>query len=115
MILKLFLRDEWLNFLSSILTACNLNIGDIAIVNYAQNNISFSNLQQHLQPVYVLLFDVTMQELQLPLTSTFYQQQQYNNCTFLSAPSLQAMQGNTNEVKMEKSKLWLALKNMFKI
>ena len=35
-----YLRDEWLQFLSSILLACKLNLGDVAIINYAKNNFT---------------------------------------------------------------------------
>lgn len=110
-----YLRDEWLQFLSNILGACKLNLGDVAIVNHANNPMIFSDFQQHLAPQHFIIFDVPTQNIQLPFTVPFYQLQQFGNTQFLLAPSLALMQGNTDAVKMEKSRLWLSLKKMFNI
>ncbi|MDE3143970.1 MAG: hypothetical protein KGL19_07435 [Bacteroidota bacterium] len=110
-----YLRDEWLQFLSSILIACKLNLGDVAIINYAKNNFSCAELSEKLSPEFLLMLDVTAKEIQLPFTVPHYQIQKYNQCSFLLAPSLQTMQGDTQEAKLEKSKLWLSLKKMFNI
>ncbi len=110
-----YLRDEWLQFLTNILGACKLNIGDVAIVNYANNPINFTALNEQLNPQFYLLFDVASQDIQLPFTVPNYQLQKFGNTTFLLAPSLALMQGNTEAVKMEKSRLWLSLKKVFNI
>jgi len=110
-----YLRDEWLQFLSTILGACKLNLGDVAIINYAKNNYSYSELTEKLAPEFLLLLDISAKEIQLPFTVPNYQIQQYNNCKFLLSPSLEIIQGTTQEAKLEKSKLWLSLKKMFNI
>ena len=110
-----YLRDEWLQFLTNILGACKLNIGDVAIVNYANNPINFTALNEQLNPQFYLLFDVASQDIQLPFTVPNYQLQKFGNATFLLAPSLALMQGTTEAVKMEKSRLWLSLKKLFDI
>ena len=110
-----YLRDEWLQFLSAILGACKLNLGDVAIINFAKNNYSYSELNEKLSPEFLLLLDITAKEIQLPFTVPHYQIQQYNNCKFLLSPSLEIIQGATQEAKLEKSKLWLSLKKMFNI
>jgi hypothetical protein len=110
-----YLRDEWLQFLSSILGACKLNLGDVAIINYSKNNFSYTELNEKLLPEYLLLFDVTAKEIQLSFTVPHYQIQNYNHCNFLLTPSLQTMQGDTKAAKLEKSKLWLSLKKMFAV
>lgn len=110
-----YLRDEWLQFLSNILGACKLNLGDVAIVNHANNPMLFTDFQQQLAPQHFILFDVPTQNIQLPFTVPFYQLQQFGSTQFLLAPSLALMLGNTEAVKMEKSKLWLSLKKMFNI
>ena len=110
-----YLRDEWLNFLSNILGACKLNIGDVAIVNYTNTPVTLLALNEQLKPTYFLLFDIAAQDIQLPFTVPNYQLQKFGNATFLLAPSLAMMQGNTEEVKLEKSRLWLSLKKMFNI
>jgi hypothetical protein len=110
-----YLRDEWLQFLSNILGACKLNLGDVAIVNHANNPMLFADFQQQLAPKHFILFDVATQQIQLPFTMPFYQLQQFGSTQFLLAPSLALMLGNTDSVKMEKSRLWLSLKKMFNI
>ena len=110
-----YLRDEWLQFLSNILGACKLNIGDVAIVNHANNLMNFTQFKEVLTPQYFILFDVPTQNIQLPFTVPFYQLQQFGDTQFLLAPSLALMQGSTEAVKMEKSRLWLSLKKMFNI
>lgn len=110
-----YLNDESLQFLSSILSACKLNLGDVAIVNRHQEPIAFPFLKSHLQPVVLLAFDVNLQQLQIPFTIPHYQVQLYDQCQFLSAPSLQTMLGESKEAKLEKSKLWLSLKKIFQL
>lgn len=110
-----YLNDESLQFLSSILSACKLNLGDVAIINRHQEPVLFSFLKSHLQPVVLLAFDVNLQQLQLPFTIPHYQVQPYDQCQFLSAPSLQTMLGESKEAKLEKTKLWLSLKKIFQL
>ena len=85
------------------------------IINYAKNNYSYAELTERLAPEFLLLLDVTAKEIQLPFTVPHYQIQQYNHCKFLLTPSLGNMLGDTQEAKLEKSKLWLSLKKMFNI
>ena len=75
----------------------------------------FSFLKSHLQPAVLLAFDVNLQQLQLPFTIPHYQVQLYDQCQFLSAPSLQTMLGESKEAKLEKTKLWLSLKKIFQL
>jgi hypothetical protein len=110
-----YLRDEWLKFLTTILSACKLNLGDVAIINYLKKSFSYEELVENLTPEFLLLFDVTAKEIQLPFSVPFYQVQQYDNRTFLIAPSLDKMLGDSQESKIEKSKLWLSLKKIFHI
>lgn len=110
-----FLNDESLQFLSTILAACKLNLGDVAIVNLYREPLLFSFLKKNLSPRYALIFHVSLQQLQLPFTVPHYQVQQYDQCQFLTAPSLQTMLGNDADAKLEKSRLWLSLKKMFNL
>jgi hypothetical protein len=110
-----FLRDEWLTFLTSILAACKLNIGDVAIINYTNTPVLLPAINEQLKTVYFLLFDIAAQDIQLPFTVPNYQLQKFGNATFLLAPSLAMMQGNNEAIKMEKSRLWLSLKKLFNI
>ena len=49
--------DESLQFLTAILAACKLNMGDVAIVNTANQNINYAQIKTELQPSTIILFD----------------------------------------------------------
>ncbi|HCL05074.1 MAG TPA: hypothetical protein DHW64_03510 [Chitinophagaceae bacterium] len=110
-----YLNDNSLQFLSAILAACKLNLGDVAIVNFRNTGSDFAALKSWLQPRYLLVFDIPAAALQLPFDLPNYQVQAYDQCSMLFAPSLSLMTDESREAKLEKSKLWLSLKNMFNI
>ncbi len=105
-----FLPDNELLFLTSILSACKLNMADVAIVNTAASESR--HLQQkmdHLNAVTVLMFDVEPATLDLPIHFPQYQVQHFNSRTYLHAPSLTAIESD----KAVKLKFWNSLKNLF--
>ena len=110
-----YLRDEWLKFLTNILAACKLNIGDVAIINQSQNKITFIELQPVTTPKYLITFGVGAKDIALTFNIPDYQVQDYNKCIFLLCPPLSVMFGDTEAVKLEKTKLWVSLKRMFNI
>jgi hypothetical protein len=110
-----YLRDESLQFLSAILGACKLNLGDVAIVNLHNDPVGYTFIKEKLSPGFIVLFGVTAQQVQLPFTVPHYQVQKYDNCQFLLGPPLNKLLGNSQEAKLEKSKLWLCLKKMFNV
>ncbi|MEI8073905.1 MAG: hypothetical protein WCH78_04080 [Bacteroidota bacterium] len=110
-----FINDQHLQFLSNILSACKLNLGDIALVNHLNNALVYADLKQKLQPKFIIAFDLQTKEIQLPFTIPNYQVQLHDNCKFLFASSLKTMEGDSQEAKLEKSKLWASLKNMFQL
>lgn len=110
-----YLQDESLQFLSNILGACKLNLGDVAIVNLHNDPVDYLFLKEKLEPSFLLFFGVNAQQVQLPFTVPHYQVQQYDGRQFLLAPSLNLMLGDSQESKLEKSKLWVSLKKMFRL
>jgi anti-anti-sigma regulatory factor len=110
-----FINDQHLQFLSNILNACKLNLGDIALVNHINNPLVYADLKQKLQPKFIIAFDLQPKEIQLPFTIPNYQVQLHDNCKFLFASTLKMMEGDSKEAKLEKSKLWMSLKNMFQL
>ncbi|MBS1640334.1 MAG: hypothetical protein JSR12_09750 [Bacteroidetes bacterium] len=109
------LRDEWLQLLTNILAACKLNIGDVAIINLNKQSATFLQLKEKINPAYCILFGVKTNMLDLSFVIPDYKIQQHNACSFVIAPSLNLMEGNTQEAKLEKSKLWLSLKQLFNL
>jgi hypothetical protein len=110
-----FINDQHLQFLSNILTACKLNLGDIALINQANTPLLFTEIEQKNQPKFLILFDISPNELLIPLAIQPYDIVGYKNCQMLIAPSLQVMNGDSIAAKTEKGKLWMSLKKMFQL
>lgn len=110
-----FLQENSLQFLTKILGACKLNMGDIAVVNTEQFPTSFELIKKELLPTTCILFDVKATSIALPFTIPNYQIQKYAGCTFLMAPAIAAFEGASTEAKLAKTKLWVSLKTIFNL
>ncbi|MBO9573319.1 MAG: hypothetical protein J7497_14095, partial [Chitinophagaceae bacterium] len=92
-----FLPEDQLSFLTKILGACKLNIGDVAIVNTA-NYHNAAEIIQSLHPSRIISFGT-------PINA--------ENIELIEAPSIKEMINETPEAKTMKAKLWSELKKMF--
>lgn len=110
-----FLSDNQLTFLSRILEACRMTIGDVAIVNQAAAPVTVTDLKQQLQPTTMLLFGVEPAAIRLPVNFPYFRAQRYDDCVFLSVPALDRLVPDTEESKLLKSKLWVCLKTIFDV
>ena len=110
-----FLPDDQLSFLTRMLEACKMNVGDVAIVNLANAAVSITALKQQLQPKMILLFGMEPVAIRLPMNFPWFKIQTYDECTFLCAPSLEELVLPGDESKLLKSKLWMCLKTLFGI
>lgn len=107
-----FLADEELNFLTSILAACKLGLADVAILNLAGFNPSFSETYiSELAGRQVLLFGIEPLALDLPISFPPFQLQAFRNAVYLCSPSL----GELARDKALKMQLWNCLKQLFKL
>ena len=107
-----FIEEGELSFLSSVLTACKLSLADVAIVNLENLPAADYRLfQDQLQSKTILLFDVDTQAIDLPFNFPHFQVQQFEQATYLSAPSLNTIE----KEKALKSQLWNCLKNIFRL
>lgn len=112
---SIFLPDDQLAFLTKILEACQMNIGDVAIVNHAVSPAVIATLQQQLTPAFTLLFGLEPVALGLPISFPPFKIQSYDACTYLAAPPLEQLVQPGEESKLLKSKLWVCLKTMFNV
>ena len=108
-----FIPEEDLQVLTKMLGACKLNLGDIALINNATLTAEIEKIKDQLQPEKVLLFGVSPSEIGLPISFPEYKQQNYAGTVFVSAPSITRMNGETDENKLIKRKLWQCLKPLF--
>jgi hypothetical protein len=109
------LDDALLQILSAILNACKLNLADVAIINKHNQQVNDAILRKELSPSIVLLFGVETASIGLPFSIPDYKVQLFNNCSYVQSLALTKMTGNSTEARMEKSRLWLCLKDFFKI
>ncbi|MGZ8556911.1 MAG: hypothetical protein ACXWWC_01190 [Chitinophagaceae bacterium] len=108
----LHLPDEELTFLTNMLTACKLNLGDVAIVN--KNNYketAYKDFRDEFKSKIIFLFGIEPSVFGLPVSFPFFQVQSLAGCTFLYTPSLEE---NRND-SLLRSKLWVSLRNIFGI
>ncbi len=110
-----FVPDRHLSFITKMLEACKMNIGDIAIVNHAVSPVIIQQLKQQLQPQILVLFGLESVDIKLPFNFPQFKTQAYDGCTYLCVPSLNELDTETNESKILKSKLWVCLRQIFEI
>ena len=106
------LPDEELNFLTNMLTACKLSLGDVAIVNkYNYKELAYKDFLTEFKSKIVFLFGVEPFVFKLPVSFPYFQVQTVGNCTFLYTPPLEEQRKDA----LLKSKLWVSLRNIFSI
>ena len=110
-----FLPDNQLSFLTKILEACRMNIGDVAIVNAATTPVEIAALRRQLEPAVVLLFGLEPPAIKLPINFPAFKIQPYDNCSYLAVPPLTQLVQQSEESKLLKSKLWVCLKSLFNV
>lgn len=109
------LNETDLGLLSSILNACKLTLADIALVNIATQPMSLHEILVTLPSKLVLVFDIATTQLKIKLPATLYKPIVLGDTHILMSSSLHSMQGADQSAKLEKSKLWNALKLLFKL
>jgi hypothetical protein len=102
--------DEELEFLTSILKACQLSLDDVAIVNTKNfPGDGYKEYAKKFSSRIVLLFGVDPVSFDLPVNFPEFQVQSLTNTTFLYSPTLSECRTN----KLLKSKLWVSLQRIF--
>ncbi len=107
-----FLTGNEFDFLSGILSACSLNLGDVAIVNLNTINAEdYKIIPEYMQAAVIILFGIESHVLGLPFKIPYFQVQQFKGRTYLFAPRLDVLKNDTDL----KRKLWEGLKNIFSL
>jgi hypothetical protein len=110
-----FLPEKNLQFITKMLDACRLNIGDVAIINHAKTPVNISELKNQLSPQSLVMFGIEPMTIKLPLSFPQLKTQAYDSCTFLYSPSMEELDQATGESKLLKSRLWICLRKLFEI
>lgn len=104
-----FLPDEELEFLSAVLSACQLSIADVAIINLHHYPQTYIALLQQFSAKQVLLLGVAPQEVDLPFHFPHFQLQPFDGRTYLLAYPL----GQMVQDRSLKMQLWGCLKQLY--
>jgi DNA polymerase III psi subunit len=107
-----YLPDNELSFLTNVLSACQLGLQDVAIVNW--NKLMEKNYRlvvEQLKSKEVILFDVSPTVFALPESFPQYAVGSTDENKFVIAPSLSDIESK----KEAKKQLWMALKQLFSI
>jgi hypothetical protein len=106
------LPDAQLQFLANMLSACKLSLADVAIVNVkAQPQGQYKEIITQFKSKVALLFDIEPSAFGMPMNFPYFQIQPFDSCSFLYSPSLEELEAD----KLQKSKLWVALKRLFNL
>jgi hypothetical protein len=107
-----YIPDKQLGFLTNLLGACKLNLGDTALLNFHHYSAKdFNGILSYFIPQTVLLFGIEPADFGMPLIFPQFQVQPFKESIYLFAPSLQ----ETEPDKILKSKLWVCLKKIFNL
>ena len=107
-----FLNDNELKFLSGLISACNITMADIAIVNFARHkNVSYHDLLASLTSHKVLSFDVSAADIGLPFAIPYFQVQAFQDVSYIFCPGLEQLQEDIDS----KKQLWASLQKIFKL
>jgi hypothetical protein len=109
------LNERAFDLLTSILNACKLTIADIALINLANKNFSLHQILSQVPSEFVLIFDINPTQLKIKLPTKLYTPILLGTTHLLFSNNLSTMQGIDTDSKIEKTKLWTALKLIFKL
>jgi hypothetical protein len=112
---EVFVEEKHLSFITKMLEACKMNIGDIALVNHTTTPIIIQQLKQQLRPQMLILFGTESVDIKLPFSFPQFKTQAYDGCTYLCVPSLNELDSEVPESKLLKSKLWVCLRKLFEV
>jgi hypothetical protein len=105
-----FLPDGELEFLTKILTACQLGLADVAIVNWHKApHQNTAAIMEQVSAKEVILFDTDPALFGLPSDLSRFTVTTLQNRQFVAAPALKEIE-KTREAKQQ---LWLSLKQLF--
>src|SRR5579862_6158 len=107
------IEQRHLSFITKMLNACHLNIGDIALINHHDTPVEIKKLKAELDPRIVILFGTSSLEIKLPFDFPQFKLQDYDECTFLCVPGLNEIDSDVPDGKLLKTKLWICLRGLF--
>jgi hypothetical protein len=109
-----YIQELTLKKINWILTACKLELKDVAIFNLKEQEIKIDNLFNSMIPKVILIFGLGSNDIHLPLSLNINEIKIYNGCKILSTESIEALfQKDFIQSSRKKKELWESLKKIF--
>ena len=106
---------EHIQFLVSILKACQRNMDHVAVVNFGAREILLADIVAQLQPRIILLFGPYHVFGSWMVPTDDFSPFQLQKIQVVRVPALEKMLENSAESRVLKSKLWGMLKQLFNL
>lgn len=107
-----YIPDKQLDFLINLLSACKLNLGDVAVLNiHHYPAAEMVNFFSFFKSKIIFLFGVEPTALSLPISFPHFQVQEFNGATYLFSPHLYEIEQDN----ILKSKLWVCMRRIFNL
>lgn len=110
-----FIPERHLGFIARMLSACNMNIGDVAIVNDKTGDLTLDLLYKELRPLHTIIFGIDPRELNISIDLPLFTITTFKGCQVFHTPSLDALNQDSPDATANKKKLWACLKLMFSV
>jgi hypothetical protein len=111
---ELYLPDDSLQFLGSVLKACQLTIADVAIVNLARTPVTMAEIRQQLSPAIIIAFGGKALAEGFP-AGTLLASGNAGGLRFMQGPELEVLSQPGDAAKPLKKLLWESLKHMLEM
>ena len=109
---SMHIPDEQLRFLINLLTACKLNLGDVAVLNiHRYPAADLVSILAFFKSKIIFLFGVEPTALNSPINFPHFQVQEFSGATYLFSPGLTEIEQD----KILKSKLWVCMRRIFNL
>lgn len=103
------LKREDEELLNNLLKACRLELNDVALINFREQEISIEEILNRLEIEKAVLFGIPALSIKLPLEDAEEKLLKLDDRLFLKTAPLGALHRNVEK----KKALWVALKKMF--
>ena len=108
-----FLPAEQLGFLKKMLTACKLDLNDVALLNIARFSFDLAELRVQLHPQIIFLWGIPPVSVGLKSGLPDFNISVFDGISVIPVLSPDVMSGNRPEGTEFKQRLWICLKKLF--
>ncbi|HSC53479.1 MAG TPA: hypothetical protein VLC98_07665 [Phnomibacter sp.] len=105
--------EDNLAFLSKIIASVGVSLEHIALLNTYGKKVDYHSLKAQFPATVAIYFGIEPAAIGVPMKFPPFQVQVWDECSFLIAPALEALNGSSAQQTEMKKQLWAALKKIF--